>query len=73
MLLVSDEEIRRSQEALWSGARVVVEPGGAAAFGAVLAGKYVPADGERHGLDLHELGAGAYPEFLTHTEEFLPR
>jgi ammonium transporter, Amt family len=32
-----------------------------------------PAEGERHGLDLHELGAGAYPEFLTHTEEFLPR
>jgi Amt family ammonium transporter len=31
-----------------------------------------PAEGERHGLDLHELGAGAYPEFLTHTEEFLP-
>jgi Amt family ammonium transporter len=31
------------------------------------------AEGERHGLDLHELGAGAYPEFLTHTEEFLPR
>jgi len=47
VLLVSDEEIRRSQEMLWSGARVVVEPGGAAAFGAVLAGKYVPASGER--------------------------
>lgn len=31
------------------------------------------AEGERHGMDLHELGAGAYPEFLTHTEEFLPR
>ena len=31
------------------------------------------AEGERHGLDLHELGAGAYPEFMTHTEEFLPR
>jgi Amt family ammonium transporter len=30
-------------------------------------------DGERHGLDLHELGAGAYPEFQTHTEEFLQR
>ena len=31
------------------------------------------AERERQGLDLHELGAGAYPEFLTHTEEFLPR
>jgi ammonium transporter, Amt family len=30
----------------------------------------VTAEGERQGLDLHELGAGAYPEFLTHTEEF---
>jgi Amt family ammonium transporter len=33
----------------------------------------VTTDGERHGMDMHELGAGAYPEFLTHTEEFLPR
>jgi hypothetical protein len=24
-------------------------------------------------MDLHELGAGAYPEFITHTDEFLPR
>ena len=30
-------------------------------------------DGERQGLDLHELGAGAYPEFMTHTDEFLQR
>ncbi len=47
VLLVTDEEIRRSQEMLWAGARVVVEPGGAAAFGALLAGKYVPAKDER--------------------------
>jgi Amt family ammonium transporter len=33
----------------------------------------VAVDGERHGMDLYELGAGAYPEFLTHTDEFLPR
>jgi len=33
----------------------------------------VPAEGERQGLDLHELGAGAYPEFMTHTDEFLQR
>jgi len=30
----------------------------------------VAADGERQGMDLHELGAGAYPEFVTHTDEF---
>jgi len=29
--------------------------------------------GERQGLDLHELGAGAYPEFVTHREDFLRR
>ncbi len=31
------------------------------------------AEGERQGLDLYELGAGAYPDFLTHSEEFLQR
>jgi len=24
-------------------------------------------------MDLYELGAGAYPEFLTHTDEFTQR
>ncbi len=33
----------------------------------------VPAEAERFGVDLHELGAGAYPEFLTHTEDFTRR
>jgi Amt family ammonium transporter len=33
----------------------------------------VPLDGERQGTDLHELGAEAYPEFVTHTEEFIQR
>jgi ammonium transporter, Amt family len=31
----------------------------------------VTPEGERHGLDLHELGAGAYPDFLTHSDDFL--
>ncbi|HUO31138.1 MAG TPA: hypothetical protein VMU80_18080 [Bryobacteraceae bacterium] len=30
----------------------------------------VAPEGERQGMDLYELGAGAYPEFVTHTEEF---
>ena len=47
VLLVTDEEIRRSQETLWSAARIVVEPGGATAFASLLAGKYVPAADER--------------------------
>jgi Amt family ammonium transporter len=34
--------------------------------------QHVGRDGERQGMDLHELGAEAYPEFITHTEEYLP-
>ena len=30
----------------------------------------VAMEGERQGVDLYELGAGAYPEFVTHSEEF---
>ncbi len=30
----------------------------------------IPPEEERKGADLHELGAGAYPEFVTHTDEF---
>ena len=33
----------------------------------------VSAEGEPHGLDLYELGSGAYPEFVIHREEFRPR
>jgi ammonium transporter, Amt family len=33
----------------------------------------VPFEGERRGLDLYELGSGAYPEFMTHTDEFIER
>jgi Amt family ammonium transporter len=30
----------------------------------------IPPEEERHGADLYELGAGAYPEFVTHSDEF---
>jgi Amt family ammonium transporter len=33
----------------------------------------VDADGEWQGMDLHELGAGAYPEFVVHSDEFTQR
>jgi len=33
----------------------------------------VAVEGERQGMDLYELGAGAYPEFATHSEEFSQR
>jgi threonine dehydratase len=47
VVLVTDDAIRRAQAALWSGLRVVTEPGGAAAFAALLSGGYRPAPGER--------------------------
>jgi threonine dehydratase len=37
--LVEDEAIRRAQQALWDGLRVAAEPGGAAAFAALLSGR----------------------------------
>jgi threonine dehydratase len=49
-LLVSDADIRAAQDALWRVLRVVAEPGGAAAFGALLAGRYRPAPDERVGV-----------------------
>lgn len=33
----------------------------------------VSRDGERQGMDLYELGAGAYPDFITHAEDFMQR
>jgi Amt family ammonium transporter len=33
----------------------------------------VDEEGEWQGMDLHELGAGAYPEFVVHSDEFTPR
>lgn len=49
-VLVEDAEIEAARAALWDRLRVVAEPGGAAAFAALLAGRYVPADGERVGV-----------------------
>jgi len=48
--LVADAAIRRAQEALWETLRVVAEPGGAAAFSALLDRAYVPEPGERVGV-----------------------
>src|SRR5580700_7172347 len=47
IVLVTDDAIRQAQEALWSNLRLVTEPGGAAAFAALLSGRYKPAAGER--------------------------
>lgn len=47
VVLVTDDHIRAAQRALWSVLRVVAEPGGAAAFAALLSGRYRAAPGER--------------------------
>ncbi len=44
---VSDDDIRGAQRALWDDLRLVVEPGGAAAFAALRSGAYRPEPGER--------------------------
>lgn len=49
-VLVPDEAIRAAQRALWRVLRVVAEPGGAAAFAALLSGAYQPAPDERVGV-----------------------
>jgi threonine dehydratase len=48
--LVADAAIRQAQEALWSRLRIVAEPGGAAAFAALLSGRYQARPGERLGI-----------------------
>jgi threonine dehydratase len=46
-VLVHDDDIVAAQRALWDKVRVVSEPGGAAAFAALLSGKYIAKAGER--------------------------
>src|SRR5215831_5046526 len=50
VVLVADDEIKRAQVALWETLRVVAEPGGAAAFAALLSGRYQPQSGEHVGI-----------------------
>jgi len=50
VLLVSEDDIRRAQAALWRTLRVVAEPGGATAFAALVSGRYRPAKSERVGV-----------------------
>ncbi len=50
VVLVTDDDIRTAQTALWERARIVAEPGGAAAYAALLSGAYRPANAERVGV-----------------------
>lgn len=49
-VLVSDGAIRAAQRALWDRARLVAEPGGAAALAALISGAWVPPAGARVGV-----------------------
>ncbi len=48
--VVSDDDVRAAQRALWEGCRIAAEPGGAAALAALLSGAYRPSPGERVGV-----------------------
>ena len=50
VVLVTDDEIRHAQRALWEEVRILAEPGGAAALAGLLSGKYEPQRGERVGV-----------------------
>jgi threonine dehydratase len=50
VVLVPDGAIVDAQRTLWRAARLATEPGGAAAYAALLSGAYTPAAGERVGV-----------------------
>lgn len=50
VLLVEDDAIRAAQRKLWEVLRIATEPGGAAAFAALLSGAYRPGKGEAVGV-----------------------
>lgn len=50
VVLVSDDAIHEAQRHLWKTAQLVSEPGGAAAFAALLSGVYRPEKDERVGV-----------------------
>ena len=57
--LVGDEAIRSAQRKLWRDFNIVAEPGGAAAYAALMSGAYRPSKGERVGV----LVCGANADF----------
>jgi threonine dehydratase len=52
VILIGDDDIRAAQAWLWRRLRLVTEPGGAAAFAALLSGAWRPRRGERIGVIL---------------------
>jgi threonine dehydratase len=50
VVLIDDEDIKNAQRHLWATSQIVTEPGGAAAFAALLSGVYKPQANERVGV-----------------------
>jgi len=50
VVLVEDDAIRASQKTLWDKLRIVAEPGGAAAYAALISNSYKKEKGERIGV-----------------------
>jgi threonine dehydratase len=67
VVLVEDRAIAEAQRHLWQTLRLVTEPGGAAAFAALLSGAYVPHPDERVGVLL--CGANADPAQFASTTD----
>lgn len=59
VVLVTDEAILEAQRALWDVCRIVVEPGAAAPFAAVLSGAFAPSPGSRVAVVLSGANTGA--------------
>ncbi len=49
-VLVTDDQIREAQKKLWQTVRIAAEPGGAAAFAALLSGRFQAQPGQRIGV-----------------------
>ena len=63
-VLVADDAINTAQAALWTEARLLVEPAGATALAALMSGAYVPAPGEKVAVLL--CGGNIAPDPLQH-------
>jgi len=50
VVLIEDQAIKDAQKDLWQNYRIATEPGGAAAYGALLSDAYKPEPGERLGI-----------------------
>jgi threonine dehydratase len=66
VLLVTDDAIRDAQRWLWERARVLAEPGGAAALAALISGRYRPDPDER--VVVLVCGANADPAWFAEPE-----